>query len=525
MNFNYIEAAIEKNRYLFFCFVAGIVAFSTNLTNQLFDSNSLFHEGEYVGLLWGMRSYYAGATEFPLLIHGAMDYIPSLLASFIYGDSHVIVGTRVINTIIVWICWVFFLDLCYQLIAASSQRKLWMLVTLFIFFVVSPPLFSTALVVEQSFIGSRDLFILMAVWSFSKYTNSTTNFATLIYLSFGSASAVTALFWSYDRGVMSLVFFAAILSSSILNKKPSHALIASFIALCSLLLIEYSNFLGSFVSNLNNVTYWIKYSAEIWGKGFNEFPIAMKMTIINLVVFCLLSTSIIVINIKDKSDEAIRFILIGLILIQILLLKTALNRPGVTRLSWVLWPSIIMMLYSGSRLFSELNLSIQVVYKKMGSMDFLKKKKTKIVFIGTSILFVLYLTPSFLPYAAFAKNLVKPKINAEVVSEEVVKVGSVLKQHGVECFLGWSNEGVISVMAEKRFCTAYPYAIYVSRNAEVSLLEQIKKESPSVVAFNPDAWAMNIDRSMALRLPQVSQYIQENYPKIEKIDGYWILSK
>ena len=56
-----------------------------------------------------MLAFYNNSIEFPLLIHGAMDYIPSIAASGIYGDNPVIVGTRAINTILVWLCWIWVL--------------------------------------------------------------------------------------------------------------------------------------------------------------------------------------------------------------------------------------------------------------------------------------------------------------------------------------------------------------------------------------------------------------------------------
>lgn len=61
----------EKWRYLIFCTVAGFSAFSTNISHSVMDSNYLYHEGEYVGLLWHMRSFYNGEITFPLLIVAA----------------------------------------------------------------------------------------------------------------------------------------------------------------------------------------------------------------------------------------------------------------------------------------------------------------------------------------------------------------------------------------------------------------------------------------------------------------------
>jgi hypothetical protein len=145
MQKNFLEYAIEKHRYLFFCAIAGFFAFSTNISHPILDSLYLFHEGEYVGLLWNMRSFYNGEISFPLLIHGAMDYIPAIVASFIYGDDHVIVGTRAINTIAVWISWLLFLDLSYLLTYKINGHAIWVAIAIAIFIAFAPALHTQAL--------------------------------------------------------------------------------------------------------------------------------------------------------------------------------------------------------------------------------------------------------------------------------------------------------------------------------------------------------------------------------------------
>ncbi len=162
----------EKYRYAVFCVLAGFVAFSTQISHSIVDSLYLFHEGEYVGLLWNMRSYLNGQVAFPLLIHGCMDYLPSMIAQYIYGDDRIIVGTRAINTVIVWVCWVLFLDICYQLTSKSNQRLFWMSVATILFLIISPKLNTQALMVQEAFINVRDLFLVITVWCFAMSVRS-----------------------------------------------------------------------------------------------------------------------------------------------------------------------------------------------------------------------------------------------------------------------------------------------------------------------------------------------------------------
>jgi hypothetical protein len=210
-----INTLIERHGHiLLFCLISAFMVFSAKVTYRLVDT---FHEGEYLGLLWHMRAYYMGVVEFPLLIHGAMDYIPSIVASLIYGDERVIVGTRIIYMIICGVVWVFFLDICNTIIPKSSQHTSWIIVAAFILILFLPSFGSNSLSFLWAFVGIRDFFLLFVIWNFSKYSASQTT--KLTYLIFGSFSATAGIFWCYDRGILSIVFLCIIFIGTVFNKK------------------------------------------------------------------------------------------------------------------------------------------------------------------------------------------------------------------------------------------------------------------------------------------------------------------
>ena len=130
-------------------------------------------------------------------------------------------------------------------------------------------------------------------------------------------------------------------------------------------------------------------------------------------------------------------------------------------------------------------------------------------------------------YGSFIKNILKPKLDTEIVSTEVINLSVVISQYPDKCFFGWVNEGVIALMAKKRFCTQYPYATYVSKADEIKLLQQIKSDSPNAIVYDITGNSMaNIDgRSMESRLPIVNKFIQDNYPNRQQVGRYLVLSK
>lgn len=529
---NSLEHVIEKHRYWIFFAITGFVALSTWVTNPILDSNFLFHEGEYVGLLWNMHSFYRGEIQFPLLIHGAMDYIPAFIASFLYGNDHIIVGTRAINTMITWLCWLLFFDLCYSLIPKTNHRGFWIVIVTAIFLLISPRLNAQALVVQWAFLGPRDIFVIATVWCFTKYTVATRLMSQRIFLITGAVSALTALFWSYDRGIMALAFLAVMFVGVIKDKEKLNATLLFLTACISLVIIQYSNIFGPLADNVRNILYWVKYSKEIFGLSFSEIDRNSLTIAISVVFFCTATIVVAVINWPTKTEKKNVFLVIGLILIQVLLLKTILNRPGMPRLIWAIWPSILMMIYFTSRNITinfSRNIAINFEIATGGiTATPIQHRANKLYLI---VLFFLALIASnmFQPiwYGSFIKNILKPKPDTEIVSTEVKSLSKIISQYPDKCIFGWVNEGVITLMAKKRFCTQYPYATYVSQAEESNLLQQLKSESPSAIVFDVTGDSMmNIDnRSMESRLPNVNKFIQENYPQKLQVGRYLIVSK
>ena len=512
----------EKYRYLIFFVITGSIALSTWITNPIFDSNYLFHEGEYVGLLHHMLAFYNNAIEFPLLIHGAMDFIPSIAASGIYGDNHVIVGTRAINTILVWLCWILFFDLCYSMVLdKANQRIIWMVFITAIFFIIAPRFNSPALLIQQSFLGARDIFLILSIWCFVKFSDAIDLMHQRLFLIAGTCSAVAAFFWSYDRGIIAITFLFVMFVESIIKKAKINSLLILISATSFLAFVQYLNIAGSLKNNIDNIYYWITNSKELFGTSFLESGYINLITAALLIIFCI---GAIFFTIKDwsKSTDKYKAIVVGLVLVQILLLQTILNRPGMPRLSWAIWPSILMMLFITSRKFT---VSQPFKYDLLtASLNFNLAYK---FLLSILLLLVFFMSPLILSYGSFIKNLIRPKSDLQIVSLEIINLSSAINQLGDKCVLGWINEGVVALIAKKRFCTRYPYAIYVSKSEEGKLLQQIIKESPNVIVFDVEGDSMvNVDnRSMSSRLPNVDKFILDNYKNRQNIGRYLIASK
>ncbi len=263
-----IKDRLEKHaHFLLFGIISAFIAFSTNLTSVIVDN---FHEGEYLGFVWHIRAYYNNASEFPLLIHGAVDYIPSVIASIIFGNEHIIVGTRLVGSILLWLEWVLFLDLGYLLIPDSNQKKYWAAGFVAIFIALVPALGSDYLTMQGAFVGTRDFFLVVTIWAIAKHLASLSKSVSYFFLWLASFGAAASIFWCYDRGVMAVAFIGVIILWLLIWRRIADAGILLLATLISLMLIGNLNFVGSTMSNIENIKYWAMHGAELWSYPFEK---------------------------------------------------------------------------------------------------------------------------------------------------------------------------------------------------------------------------------------------------------------
>ena len=390
-----------------------------------------------------------------------------------------------------------------------------------ILLLITPKLNSVAVIVQQSFLGVRDLFLILTVWCIARYTSSVTLLRSRIYLILGCISAVVAVFWSYDRGIISFGFLGIIFLGINFQKKFIDSALMVFSFCAGLLFFDTANLFGSFVDNLRNIIYWIENSKEVFGTSATTDYISLIISSM-LMLFCS-ATFAVAIYEKFYRDRNYCLLIVGIFSIQIILLMTIMNRPGMPRLSWAIWPSILMYFYFYSRISERLyQISTDVSVKYFRKINFLHKSYLIII-----SLLIFVMSPIFFWYGSFAKNLFNPKLDLEVVSAEVKSLSEAISMYDDDCFLGWSNEGVPALLTKKRFCTKFPYLVYASKAHELNILKSLMQDSPKSIVFEMTGESMmNIDnRDMKSRLPRVSKFIADNYKNKTYVGRYLVVSK
>jgi hypothetical protein len=504
-----LSAFLKHFRIVVFLAAAAIVGFSTRVDVPVEASPELFHEGEYTGSLWHMKAFAARKASYPLLIHGAMDFIPSQLAHQFYGSNRIIGGTRVVNTLIVMTAWMLFMEMIYRMFpeeARPGSRIGWALLW---FALLSPPLFSLPVQVTESFVGIRDVFLLGLTLVFLHYWKCQDRWKTAFLIA-GSVSTGLALFWSYDRGLMAMGFTGLMLLGMGLHRRWKDAAILSGSLIAAGLVLGKTEVFGSLAGNARNLAYWITQSKTVWGLPFNFDELGSILG--GMLIFVVLAVGLLVIPQGKPGPSGHRpWLLWGLLLIQLLLAKSSLNRPGHSRVLMALYPSILILVYLGSR----------IRHPRPAT-------ETDDAILHPGSLMALLLAFTIIPlqpvtgaWQTFVRTLTKPRPDSKLVPPELNELCAVLKENPDARLFGWSNEGVLQLLARKQWCTWFSYAIYTAPEYEAQLLTELQQAAPNVIVAHPGAWAMQVDgRSMQSRLPLVAKYIEDHYPKRRQIGSY-----
>lgn len=179
---------------------------------------SIFDDPFHAGEFFASGTFFTkenNLTFLPYTIHGALDFIPMLLANYTWGENNYFFGTSLI----------------YSLTNATSA-----LLLLLIFLKITPesnykPFFIILISFSSfNFVGIRDLFLLFSILSFLHAMQHKESI--LLQLVFGFIVSL-GVFWSFDRGIAAVISLgSAIIYLSIYNIKHLYSILSFIISLC-----------------------------------------------------------------------------------------------------------------------------------------------------------------------------------------------------------------------------------------------------------------------------------------------------
>lgn len=525
-----LTSFLKKNAHtLVFLLVSCHIAFTAQISAPV---NDPFHEGELIGFVWHMRNYYHDLVKFPLFVHGAMDYIPSTIASLIFGDASVIIGTRLLIATSVAIVYFCFADICYSLAIKFNRIIIIVLISILIL-CYSPP-FNTHILDGRRLIPLRELFLFITIWCFVKESTIQSKLVSRLYLFLGSSSAVIAFHWCYDRGVMAVIFVLIVIIGFIVNKNVKEIIVVSCSSVFCIAILNYFKIFGTTIENAKNIRYWLENASDVNIRlPFNDnhmfaylllILLALLTILVIIIVFYILYSRIELLQYNDKNT----YIVIGLLAVQLLLIKSIFGRTDVVRCIYSGWPSIFILIYLLSRLHYIKNIALNNCCSKFLYADVNHSILNMVTIFGIYLItLMVYIYPSIACNKQISiKNIRTLKSDKELIPADIDAISKYLVDENIECYFNWTNEGVIPFFAGKSYCTDYLYVHYASGNYELDVLEQLKQAAPKAIVYDTKYWSIVIDdRHMSKRFPRINQYIQENYRKSVKIGSYIIVLK
>jgi len=490
------------------------IAFNVNLNVPLTDG---FHEGEYIGNVETIKAFQKGLAEFPILIHGAMDYIPALIASSLSNGDYVIFYTRLLNTLAVAICWILYLAISKNLSSKSSQKQLWRAIFFCCFFIMSVASGDDPVKKQQAFLGTRDLFLISCIWASVRAIYSERAIQKIFFNLVAGISASAALFWAYDRAILTLTWSAIFTSVNVFQKRTATLVWFSLGFLGFIATTHFTLPWIDFSGSVRNILYWLKNSNEIW-----HFPFSSKIpaipSMMGMFTFSALSIYYVMRSLRTENKKDISLKL-GFACIQVLFLIKMYQLPPFPNTYYFIWPSLLIAMTTATNFpyYEDLN----SVYAKFLTKFYHCTRNCKLVEVGyiSSLILILISNYSVSTLLNVRKFFI-PSKDSQLIDANHFGY-STIKSLNFDCIFLWSNEGVFPLLSKMRYCTKHQYGVYISSNDEALILNSFSKKLPGLIVYDSPAWSMNIyGRSMKDRLPNIDQFIRKNYRFHISENGY-----
>jgi hypothetical protein len=524
---------IESREFSIVAIFVGLVAsaFPIFRGNLILDDS--FHYGEFFAATIGL--FPDAANSFlPLTIHGALDFIPALIAEHQWGGDSYFLPTFAIYKALHFLAATFIVLIAYELTKTKPYQWLLLLAV-----AAAAPLL----------VGYRDLVLLISIYLFFQINKDNLGLgARLLLQTLFGAMVAFGIFWSYDRGIAgSLSLGAAV--SALLLKNRWHALsLMTFIATIACLSLSFRAFSAQ--------NYWDDLSTLMatsgqWSYGWIEMPVVLTVFagVINIMAI-----SLLVANGTGSAYLASKLpVLLLFSCLSIIMLKIGINRADIQHIYWTLWAPMLISLYLYGEqiainmmariflvviLFAAVALTlaltsyglvlvasilvfttISIEYTdvgKLGSMGF------GLVVVGCLGL-VSYIGVTGVTNGQYTwiKNIAAPPSNRLSTTEGVVWAADRLKEHGVNCIFDLSNNGVINGVARLPSCSRFTYPVYAGSQHESNLIADFQKALPPAIVYSSTDRAYNIDgRNMKDRFPNLDKFILKQYTKEECSFGY-----
>lgn len=492
-----------------------IIISNIKLNTPIINDFYSFHEGEYLGLLWDILDFKNNNKNFPIIIHGMMDFIPQLIAYYFGSADYLIINTRIINLIILNLTYTGFFLIIVEVTKDIKNREFLLLFSFILIYQLAI-LINTSLYASMSFLGLREFLIIYMIYFTIKSYYCKNNLKKFITL-FLPVIFVLSLFWAYNRAPFSIILFTIYNLYLIKIKFYKNIFYNIFIVLFLFYLLDFINITGSIIEHLNNFLYFLKYGSELWYRPNLYKPRTIEYLILfYITILCVLNL------VQSFKIKKLNFFIQSMVLIafNLLMAKIILTRPGGLNSHWFFWPMILLtlnyLITIDLSLFSQLN-------------DFIIKiTNNKLVFLLIfSIFMIVNFNSNFISGLSKTRKSIINKYEDTYLVNKYYNINiNTLNQLDLNCYFLFTSDGIFSLLSKKPSCTDFPYSAQIANNKQEEIIQSLKTNNPDIIIMETPTGVKTIDSiSIFEKTRKIHNFVKKNYPFESKFNEFVFRSK
>lgn len=484
-----------------------VLAFHTKATAALSD---FFHEGEYLSSIL----LPAPSSEIqPVLIHGAMDIVPASIAATLGTSGSLVVDTRLARMFFIFLGTLAFFALSQMLVRRLGEARLaWavFLALLFTAFIAFAP-------------GVHDVFLLGELLFIVLYFQLDKNAFSLwhtVYSAGVGLCAATAVFWSYNRGMIGFgLFFLFLVYQGLRDRKSLSFAALTFAAAVSVYCLVDRSLVSQ---TLQNILYWSKHE-DIW-----RYP--LNLYYLSRIVPAILLFAGVAYMVGRAAWRYYR-----------------MSRPGDAAIGTVLLLTLTMSVLQSTNRMDAAHVALSIPYVALCFAYLISSRQCekdggksppaaittvlphRMAFLCLLLVFLDLYYPQISALRTYGSGLTsnvmqlirRPPSDLDLVEADQAQVAKILAGSGDKCTYVFENSGAFYLLSNKSPCSNFLYPIYAGEDYQQVLIRDLERNKPKIVLKTSTAWNAIIDgKTLHDRTPLIEKWLQVNYPYVKKIGRY-----
>lgn len=541
------QTAVGGGRIIF---LASLILFSVayifRLPGGVLDDP--FHQGEYFAVLATLLGN--GVDFLPLSIHGALDYLPGLVALQFSSAEYHFFPTWLLYRCLDLVAGFLFVLLAFDFLRGKPHAIKVMI---------------AIAAMSSMLVGYRDVMLLLAIHLY--FLAAKEQYPVRRYLLESAFGLVVALgvFWSFDRGLAgALSLGLACLVHAYYARRYVLAMVIFFTTLVGIGFFSPWFSLAGYIDNLR----FLAATSSQWSYGWALRPATLTifLVLLNALVIMLFFYSRKVFARTPNNGlierDGIIFLADGLFLIvlSIFLMKIGSNRADMQHVLMGCWGPLLAVLYwygrapaeVTGRVLSEHALKRAVIFFLVCAVLAGLRIRVALPLLAVLAIFLIaettakrdvYMTRILIFVATFPllaallavskgyqhgdydwlRYVFAPPANATLVPDGVGWASQTLQESGAPCVFDMANNGVINGLTGLPACTRFTYPVYANRDYEVEIIDALRRRPPPAIVYSTTFWSYDIDgKAMPARFPVLDVFLRRTYADEKCAQGYCI---